>query len=173
MMARIEALAGNEPLSRFLDLIAWSEGTSRSPVTQDDGYDVLVSGVAGPGRFEAYVDHPFADGRDPVLVRREPPLFSTAAGRYQLLLHWWQPYKAMLQLPDFGPVSQDKVALQQIRERRATGLVLAGETEEAIAACSNIWASLPGNDYGQPGGHTMAELLAQYAAMAPKGEATA
>ena len=54
----------------FLDLIAWSEGTSTSPVTQNQGYDVIVTGVDGPAVFTDYSDHPFADGRAPVVVRR-------------------------------------------------------------------------------------------------------
>jgi muramidase (phage lysozyme) len=146
----------------FLDLIAWSEGTSRSTLTQNNGYDVIVSGVNGPSIFTSYADHPFAGGRAPVVVRAEPPLSSTASGRYQLLLHWWAPYKTMLNLPDFSPASQDAVAIQQIRERQALAMIESGDIEGAIAACSNIWASLPGNNYGQAGGHTMAALLTQY-----------
>lgn len=146
----------------FLDLIAWSEGTSASPETVNNGYDVIVSGVDGMHVFTDYSDHPFASGRAPIVVRAEPLLTSTASGRYQLLLRWWTPYKAMLRLPDFSPASQDAVAIQQIRERGALPLIEAGNVEAAIAACSNIWASLPNNDYGQPGGHSMQALLAQY-----------
>jgi muramidase (phage lysozyme) len=149
-------------LKAFLDLTAFSEGTSTSPVTQNDGYDVIVSGVDGPSIFTDYSDHPFAGGRPPVLVRPgPPPLYSTAAGRYQLLFRWWAPYKAMLNLPDFTPQSQDAVALQQIKERSGIALIIAGNIQGAISACSNIWASLPGNDYGQ-GGKSMGELLEKY-----------
>ncbi len=38
-------------LKNFLDLIAWSEGTNTSPLTKNDGYDVIVSGVTGPEGF--------------------------------------------------------------------------------------------------------------------------
>ncbi len=150
----------------FLDLIAWSEGTSRSPVTVNNGYDVIVSGVNGPEIFTDYSDHPFANGRPAQVVRTgPPPLLSTASGRYQLLLKFWQAYKASLHLPDFSPASQDAVAIQQIRERHALPMIATGNIEGAIAACSNIWASLPGNDYGQAGGHTMQALLTQYTAL--------
>ncbi len=165
MASLTAAQAGGSALLTFLDLIAWSEGTSISPVTKDGGYDVIVTGVDGPSIFTSYVDHPFADGRAPVVVQTDPLLESTAAGRYQILLRWWQPYKAQLRLLDFGPASQDLYALEQIKERHATGLILDGDIEAAIAACSNIWASLPGNDYGQPGSRTMAELLAKYQAL--------
>lgn len=149
-------------IQAFLDLIAWSEGTSRSTLTQNNGYDVIVTGINGPSIFTSYADHPFAGGRAPVVVRAQPLLASTASGRYQLLFRWWQPYKAMLQLPDFSPASQDAVAIQQIKERKALPMIASGNIQGAIAACSNIWASLPGNNYGQAGGHTMDALLTQY-----------
>ena len=147
-------------LKAFLDLLAWSEGTSTHPLTQNDGYDVIVTGVNGPSVFTDYSTHPFANGGS-VTVRENPLLVSTAAGRYQLLSRYYNVYKAQLGLPDFSPSSQDAIALQQIGERKATALIMAGEVEQAITACSGTWASLPGNSYGQ-GGHSMSALLAQY-----------
>jgi lysozyme len=100
-----------------------------------------------------------------VTVRRAPLLVSTAAGRYQVLARYWNAYKAQLRLPDFSPASQDAVALQQMKERKAVEMVEADNVEGAVAACSNIWASFPGNTYGQ-GGESMAALLAKYAELA-------
>ena len=151
-------------LKAFLDLIAFSEGTSTSPITQNDGYDVIVSGINGPAIFTDYSDHPFASGGS-VTVRSVPLLQSTAAGRYQILARYWSAYKAQLNLPDFSPQSQDAVALQQIKERKAIPMIEAGDIQGAITACSNIWASLPGNDYAQ-GGKSMDELLGQYQTIA-------
>jgi muramidase (phage lysozyme) len=145
----------------FLDLIAFSEGTSTHPLTQNDGYDVIVTGVDGKHVFTDYSDHPFAHG-GLVTVRLVPLLQSSAAGRYQVLARYWNAYKAMLKLPDFGPQSQDAVAIQQIRERKALPMIEAGQVEGAIIACSNIWASLPGNNYGQAGGHSMEALLEKH-----------
>jgi muramidase (phage lysozyme) len=146
----------------FLSLIAWSEGASRSELTQNDGYDVIVTGIDGPAIFTDYSEHPFANGRAPVIVRRVPLLTSTAAGRYQILLRWWLPYKAQLNLPDFTPQSQDAVAIEQMKERGAVALIAAGDIQGAITACSNIWASFPGNSYQQPGGNSMATLMDMY-----------
>jgi muramidase (phage lysozyme) len=162
-MAQITAeQAGGEALVRFLDLIAYSEGTSTSQHTQNDGYDVIVGGVDGHHELLDYADHPFSSGRPPIVIRNGPPaLTSTASGRYQLLARFWGPYKNLLGLNDFSPVSQDKVALQQIRERHAIPDILAGNIEAAIEKCSNIWASFPGNDFGQ-GGKSMAALLDFY-----------
>ncbi len=165
-------------LKSFLDLIAWSEGTSTSALTQNDGYDVIVTGVDGPEIFNSYADHPFASGRPPKVVRESPLLASTASGRYQLMLHWWEAYKAQLNLPDFSAASQDAVAIQQITERHAINMIESGDIQGAITACSNIWASLPGNNYNQPGSQAMEALLARYeqlagAAAAPTAQETA
>ena len=147
-------------LTAFLSTIGWSEGTTTSPLTENDGYDVIVSGVHGPSIFYDYSDHPFAHGGS-VTVRLVPLLYSTAAGRYQLLARYWRAYRVQLNLPDYSPASQDAVALQQMRERGAIAKVEAGDVVGAITACSTIWASFPLNDYGQ-GGKSMADLLAKY-----------
>jgi muramidase (phage lysozyme) len=162
-MAAISAEdAGGAALVTFLDTIAYSEGTSTSPHSQNDGYDVIVTGVDGHHEFNDYSDHPFANGEPPIVIRNStPPLMSTASGRYQLLARYWTVYKQQLGLPDFGPVSQDRVALQQIHERQATADILAGNIQSAIEKCSNIWASFPGNDYGQ-GGKTLEALLDRF-----------
>ncbi|MCI4184301.1 glycoside hydrolase family 104 protein, partial [Dickeya dianthicola] len=86
---------------------------------------------------------------------------STAAGRYQQLYRYWPTYKKQLRLPDFSPASQDTLAIQLIRERRALDDVLAGRIACAIVACNNIWASLPGAGYGQRE-HDAVRLLSVY-----------
>lgn len=148
-------------LKTFLDLISFSEGTCFSPLTKDNGYDVIVTGVEGPSIFTGYGKHPFEDGGE-VVVRVGPPeLASTAAGRYQLLARYWRVYKAQLHLPDYSPASQDAVAIQQISEQKAIAMIEAGDVAGAIQACGNIWASFPNNSYGQ-GGHSLETLVAKY-----------
>ncbi|WP_285445494.1 glycoside hydrolase family 104 protein [Xanthomonas sp. fls2-241-TYG-148] len=146
--------AGGRNVVAFLDMLAWSEGTDngRQP-TKDRGYDVLVGG----GLFQGYADHPRVLVPLPKLR-----ISSTAAGRYQLLRRYYDAYSKSLRLPDFSPLSQDKIALQQIRERGALPLIQAGKVREAIARVSNIWASLPGAGYGQHE-HKLDNLLAAYA----------
>ena len=76
-------------------------------------------------------------------------------------------------LKDFTPLSQDLIALQQIRERRALPLIQAGKIAEAIAAVRNIWASLPGAGYGQHE-HKLDQLLSVFdraKAAAERGQA--
>jgi muramidase (phage lysozyme) len=131
-------MSGNR--SAFLDMLAWSEGTS-TILESDNGYNVLVGSTPEhPLLFESYADHPRI---------YNPDLDSTAAGRYQLLEKYFDAYQQMLHLPDFSPASQDAIALRQITERRALGDVDVGNLTLAILKCSTIWASLPGAPYGQ------------------------
>jgi lysozyme len=128
----------------FLNMIAWSEIGSQLLAASDNGYNVLVGSTpAEPSLFDSYADHPRK------LVRLASGISSTAAGRYQLLERYWDAYKAQLGLHDFSPISQDTVALIQIKERQALAAIDAGDVVEAIHRCSNIWASLPGANYGQ------------------------
>ncbi len=134
----------------FLDMISVSEGTSTSPATRNNGYDVIVTGIDGkPEVFTDYHDHPFAKGRPPKVINSRG-LASTASGRYQFLIRNWSYYRKLLNLADFGPVSQDLWAIQLIRERGALPLIDGGSFATAVARCSNLWASLPGATFGQP-----------------------
>ena len=141
-MARIDSeLAGGDNVLAFLDMLAWSEGTDngRQP-TLDQGYDVIVGG----GLFRGYADHPRR-----LVVLPKLGIKSTAAGRYQILSRYFDHYKKQLRLPDFSPVSQDKIALQLIRECQALDDIKAGMFAQAVSKCRSRWASLPGAGYGQ------------------------
>lgn len=124
----------------FLDMIAYSEGTDngRQP-TKDRGYDVIVGGKL----FSDYSKHPG------VYVKLNSKLTSSAAGRYQVLEKFAKHYMKQLGLPDFGPDSQDKIALQLIRECKALDDIDEGSIHKAIHLCRSRWASLPGAGYGQ------------------------
>lgn len=135
-------------LQAFLDMIAVSEGTQH---LGEDGYNVLVGGTL----FVGYADHPRK------VVRLNPNLKSTAAGRYQILARYFDAYKQSLKLPDFSPASQDAIAIQMIREQEALEDVEAGRFALAVDKCRNIWASLPGAGYGQHE-NTLAKLQDAY-----------
>ena len=176
-MARITAQqAGGQNIVAFLDAIAGPgvEDTAMNPATLDDGYDILVSGkpislndgkgspippglvtsIGIKNRFNnAYVNHPN------VLVQVNASLKSSAAGRYQIMTRWWPAYQKQLNLPDFGPISQDLYAIQQIREQKAISLLLAGRFFDAVNACSGIWASLPGTNQIQGQNKASPQLL--------------
>lgn len=134
-------VAEGRNLCAFLDMLAWSEIGPALLAASDDGYDVLVGSTAEkPLLFTSYATHPNV---------YNARFNSTAAGRGQFLHRYWAHYRDLLQLPDFGPVSQDRWAIQLIREQHALADVLAGRLADAIANVSNIWASLPGAGYGQ------------------------
>ena len=133
----------------FLDMLAWSEGTKGRG---DDGYNVIVGGSL----FDGYADHPRKLIELPRLGIK-----STAAGRYQLLSKYYDAYKRLLKLSDFSPENQDAIAIQQIKERKAYQLIISGQLPAAILQCSNIWASLPGNNYGQRQ-HQVSDLVAKF-----------
>lgn len=144
----------------FLDMIAWSEGTAGRG---DDGYNVIVTGIDKKLElFDDYSDHPFNHGR-PSKIINSRGLTSNASGRYQFMLKDWKHYRDLLQLPDFGPESQDRWAIRLIRECRALADIDAGRIETAIRKCRSRWASLPGAGYNQHE-NNMAKLLDAYIA---------
>lgn len=128
-------------MAAFLDMLAVSEGTDDGRQrTKNHGYDVIVGG----GLLTSYADHP----RKLVRLPRYG-IGSTAAGRYQFLKRTWDGLVKKLGLPDFSPASQDVACVELLKQRRAFPLVVAGKFDEAVAACSKEWASLPGAGYGQ------------------------
>lgn len=51
-------------VAAFLDMLAFSEETATHPLTRNQGYDVVVTGIDGkPEIFTDYSDHPFEHGR--------------------------------------------------------------------------------------------------------------
>lgn len=148
-------------LRAFLDMLAFSEGTATSLATKDRGYDVIVTGIDGkPEIMTTYATHPFAGGRRPKQINKAG-LSSTASGRYQFLVRDWGFYRLKLNLSDFGPESQDRWAVQLIKERRALDDIETGHFIVAVGKVSNLWASLPGAGYNQPE-HRIDTLEAAY-----------
>ncbi|WP_194720832.1 glycoside hydrolase family 24 protein [Noviherbaspirillum malthae] len=131
----------------FLDTIAFSEIGAALLAKSDNGYNVIVGSTpTKPILFSSYADHP---RKLMELIIKNKPVISTAAGRYQLLQRYFDFYRKQLGLRDFSPASQDAIALQQIKERRALADIEVGNFAAAVDKCRNIWASLPGAGYGQ------------------------
>lgn len=146
------------PISRnsraFLDMIAHSEGTDIPG--HPPGYDVIVGST--PRKRILIKDM----SRHPnVAVQLTETLWSTAAGRYQIIYPTWSGLKWKLKLKDFGGKSQDACAIELIKQANALDLVNNGKFEAAVKACCHIWASLPGAGYGQHE-NKMSELLSVY-----------
>lgn len=156
-------------VAAFLAMIATAEGTDRAA----DPYRVCYGYVHTIADFS---DHPAVTGEwKGVGISSLGPQYagkiSTAAGRYQMLKPTWLDCKRALDLPDFGPGSQDAAALYLIKRRRALDDVQAGRFQDAVAKCANtsppgkpsnaVWASLPGAGNGQPE-RRMATLIDAY-----------
>ena len=153
-MPRISAAdAGGTNVLAFLDMLAWSEGTSTIRES-DDGYNVLVGG----GLFDDYSVHPEKLIRLPRLK-----ISSTAAGRYQFLAGTWRAIVRNYGFKGrFIPLAQDLACIKLLKECGAYPHIVAGRIREAIAAAAPIWASLPGAGYGQRE-HKLSQLLEIYA----------
>lgn len=157
-MARItSANAGGLNVLAFLDMLAWSEGTSTIKAS-DDGYNVIVGGEL----FTDFSRHP---GQLVWLPRYQ--IHSTAAGRYQFLLRTWNAIVRVYGFKGrFTAEAQDLAAIKLLTECKALPAIQAGRIEDAIALAAPIWASLPGAGYGQRE-HALTRLLEVYAEERP------
>lgn len=129
----------NTNIEAFLTTIAIAEGTAGPR-----GYQTMF----GYRYFDNYADHPRQYWPYTDLAGRN--IKTSAAGRYQIIVKTWDSLKAKLALVDFSPASQDRAAIELIRQRRALEDVKAGRFQLAVAKCAPVWASLPGAGYSQP-----------------------
>lgn len=137
-------------LSAFLATIRWAEtGTS-----EVESYHKLVFN----GTFNNFSTHPLKKQCAPINGKN---VCSTAAGAYQTLDKSWYDLQPKLNLKDFSPASQDKMAIEYIRRNNALSDVEAGKFDTAICKVGRVWASLPCNNYAQPQ-KSLAELRSVY-----------
>jgi lysozyme len=136
-------------IAAFLKMIRVSEGTAG-----ENGYRTMVGG----GLFSDFTDHP---RRLVTITSNGRQITSSAAGAYQMLKRTWDGVKGRLMLTDFSPSSQDRGAIELIRQRGALADVRAGRFADALTKCRKEWASLPGAGYGQPE-NSVQNLFAAY-----------
>ena len=125
------AITTHPNIEKFLFLITSTEGTDR----QGTPYNELF----GFSNFTDFSTHPN------IRVTKNG-YTSTAAGRYQILKGTYDS----LRMKDFSPASQDKAAIQLIKNAGAYNDVIKGDFQNAIRKTNKIWASLPLSPYGQP-----------------------
>ena len=109
----------------LLRTIRFAEGTDSAA-----GYTTMFT-------FKQFSDM----SRHPRMLNRSGKLVSDAAGAYQYLSTTWQPYADGLQLKDFSPESQDRVAHHHVKKLGVDPKQLL--TREMLAKLSGTWASLP------------------------------
>ena len=133
----------------FMDLLAKSEGTYGKG---DNGYNVAFGGdtTVGydthPGQYHTFTQSDGTQNR------------TSAAGRYQIIKPTYDALAKRLGVSDFSPETQDRMALELIRENGALEDVLKGDYAAAINRLGGVWASLPSSTAAQPH-RSMAELL--------------
>lgn len=110
-------------VTAMLDLVAFAEGT-------DSNYNVIYTGV----KFTDYSKHP-------ARVMCSAGVCSDAAGRYQFLSTTWAPLQKKLNLPDFSPASQDKAAIQLMKDGGCYGAAVRGDVADFADRCWGQWAS--------------------------------
>lgn len=150
-------------IAAWLKMIQWAEGTQRAanPYAVCYGYRHTIID---------FRDHPANTGewrgeRLPDSMCKAagfgPGCVSTAAGAYQIRKPTWNSVRTAIGATSFAAVWQDAAAVELTRRRGALEHVKAGRLRQAIAACANEWASLPGNTYGQ-GTKPITELFATF-----------
>lgn len=128
----------SKQMQAFLATIRWAEtGTSGS-----ESYRKLVFN----GEFNDFSSHPLRKQCAPINGKT---VCSTAAGGYQMLDKNWYYLKDRLQLKDFSPASQDKMAVALIADVGALNDVNTGNFDSAVRKVGRIWASFPYNSYSQ------------------------
>jgi muramidase (phage lysozyme) len=136
-------------VTAMLDLVAWAEGT-------DTNYNMIYTGA----KFTDYSRHP-----DRVMC--SAGLCSAAAGRYQFMPQTWNAVRAKLNLPDFSPQSQDKAAIQLMKDAGCYGAAVRGDVAEFADRCWTVWASFQGANGAKldkrQRSHPIYQLKAKYA----------
>ncbi|MDR7095531.1 glycoside hydrolase family 24 protein [Hydrogenophaga laconesensis] len=151
-------------VAALLDAIGWAEGTANQP----DPYRVCY---AYSHTIQSFADHPYSLGEWPGVVLTaeqcrgaglNPGCRSTAAGKFQITVTTWRRLKPKLGLVDFSPASQERAAIELLRERGALARIERGDLAGAVAAARSEWASLPGANYAGQGMRSMGDLQARY-----------
>ncbi|MBD2450109.1 lysozyme [Nostoc sp. FACHB-152] len=125
-------------LSAFLATIRWAETGTSEP----ESYRKLVFN----GTFNDFSTHPLKKQCAPINGKN---VCSTAAGAYQMLDISWYDLRPKLNLKDFSPASQDKMAIEYIRRNNALSDIEAGRFDTAVCKVGRVWASLICNSYNQ------------------------
>lgn len=126
---------------KFLNFLSKAEGA---------GYNTIVGGKT----FTDFSRHPNVVG----VTTKDGP--STAAGAYQITGTTYKRVANKLGITDFSEASQDKIAIELLREKGAYDDVSQGNWQGAINKIGGTWASLPSSPYGQTK-RTMEWSLAQ------------
>lgn len=152
--AEVQPMSLPIDVQAFLYMIRSCEHRFPTDVVNDDCYEIFYGGT----RFDDLSDHPVITGElAPVPLPEHmckaaglnSPCYSTAAGAYQMIRPTWTRLRDQLGLDDFSKDSQDRAAVELLRQNGIIAMIEAGEIEAAIKKAGKVWAGLPGNTYQQ------------------------
>lgn len=152
--AEVQPMSLPIDVQAFLYMIRSCEHRFPTDVVNDDCYEIFYGGT----RFADLSDHPVITGElAPVPLPEHmckaaglnSPCYSTAAGAYQMIRPTWTRLRDQLGLEDFSKDSQDRAAVELLRQNGIIAMIEAGEIEAAIKKAGKVWAGLPGNTYQQ------------------------
>lgn len=145
-----EGLLADPNIAAFLMTIRSGEST-----TGPEAYRM----VYGSSLVQDLSDHPYFTGEFEgaelpdawcAAAGFDPGCITTASGAYQITATNWRWLKPLLALPDFSKPSQDKAAIEFLRQQNAIDDILNGRITSAMQKVNDVWASVPGSNYGQP-----------------------
>lgn len=126
----------DQNIAAFLKLLRWCEHYPHEP--NDNNYKTMYGGE----KLANLDDHP----------RRTVTKWgktSSAAGAYQITQATFDDYQKKLGLKDFSAESQDKIALQIIKEKGVLEMIKEGNAKDAINHLNRRWTSLPGGKHSR------------------------
>lgn len=135
---RATALLSYDPAVQeraFMEAIAHAEGNAA--YNELYGHEEIGDLTRHPNRCK------------PIHVNGYEQLCTTAAGRWQITADTWYEYAERLNVRDFSPASQYRVAVAIARDTGALTLLSEGNVIGAMKAASHRWASLPHNSTNQ------------------------
>lgn len=90
--------------------------------------------------------------------------YTTAAGAYMIEDPVWQRIRFKLDLPDFGPVSQDRAATCLVFEHGQLTNVELGRISRAFDVMWKVWPQLPASNYDHFSKSDLGTVVAVYEA---------
>lgn len=89
--------------------------------------------------------------------------YTTSAGAYMIDDRNWYRIQVKLNLPDFGPDSQDRAAMCLILEHAQLTNVELGQIRRAVDVLWKVWPSLPASNYEHASKKPLGIAMAAYA----------
>ncbi|MGC3025840.1 hypothetical protein ACPUER_11920 [Burkholderia sp. DN3021] len=140
LTATLSAALDNSNVQNYLHMLSSAEGTAQASNPYAVGF--------GGKHIDDLSQHP---GTSTTFTQTNGKQSTTsAAGAYQFQKGTWSDIQKALNLPDFGPRSQDIGALYLMHQNGSLQDVVNGNYSAAVQKDGKTWASLPSSQAAQP-----------------------